>query len=358
MAKYGFKLLKVVLRNGRGQTNQDFGATGQSHYLDQVLADIEKLKIERTTEESANVGAVPATVSLESGEHVTIIGDDVVTTESESLPEGVQKRPDSVVRIDDAIPFNSALLLKIQYGIVGDHSLAADPTGERADVDLTGLATTRPYRAMIIAPESGENGFLAVEVISRSHAAADLPRRLFNAADGHNRKLKTLGPVADSAAVRELVREGHVTSVELIKSIVTTDQGTPVIRPVKMIFPIAVGMSVADSILARVKSWVPGRNPAEDAEPISPADEAKAIASLLWSDAAELAFDDARVDVKYKTNGRKLQPLDKKDGFTYELGDTELDDDTFVREVASAAQSLFDANEMDMEDDWAQKPSD
>jgi hypothetical protein len=354
MAKYGFKLLKVVLRNGRGQANQDFGPSGEPHYLDRVIADVAKMKRDRDSEElvRGDEGG-SATVDLDSGEHITIVGDDVITTDTESLPEGVQGRPESVVRIEEAIAYKSGLLLKIMYGIVGDHSLAADPTGERADVDLRGLATTRAYRAMIIAPPSGENGFLAVEVISRSHAAADLPRRLFNAADGHNRKLKTLGPVADAAAVRELVREGRVTSVELIKSIVPSDAASAGHQNVKMVFPIAAGMSAADSILSRVRGWIPSRSSADDAT-LDPATEARAIASILWSDAAELAFDDARVDVKSLSNGRKLQPLDKKDGFTYELGDSELDDNSFVREVASAAQGLFDANDMEMEDDWAQ----
>ncbi|TFD57999.1 hypothetical protein E3T43_07050 [Cryobacterium sp. Hh7] len=359
MATYGFKLLRVQLYNGRGHTEVNFGPKGEPHYLDRVAGDIANQQERRVLEEkqraeTAASGSVNA-VDAETGQDIYIAADDVVTgTDAASLPINVSEKPAAVVRIDDFWRLRSALLMQIQYGIVGDHDRAVDPQGKIADADLRGLATTRPYRALLITPEEGTVGFLAVEVISRSHAGTDLARRLHNAAHGHNLKLRAQGPVADDAAVKDLVNQGRVKEVELFKTIVTSDASTPTMRKVKVTFPIAVGASEAAGILKRVKTWLPRNSGSADKNPINAAEEAKVLASILWKDAALLAFDDARVQVKSKLSNRRLQPLDKTEGFIYDLGEDELEKKQFVQAVASVAQGLFDSIGMEMESDWSE----
>ncbi|TFC75808.1 hypothetical protein E3T23_14770 [Cryobacterium cheniae] len=356
--KYGFKLLRVQAFNGGGHTPVNFGPEGEPHYLDRVAEDIAVLRRKRDAEEilraavSSAEGIHPA-VDSASGDEIYISSDDVVSgSETAQLPANLSAKPPAVVRVDESWRLRSALLMQIQYGIVGDHNTAVDPQGMRADADLTGLATTRPYRALLITPERGTVGFLAVEVISRSHAGADLARRLHNAAVGHNLKLRPQGPVADAAAVRNLVRRGRVKEVELFKTIVTSDSETPRMRRVKLTFPIAAGASEAAHILSRVTGWLPRKTTGVDSQPVDAAQEASALASILWSDAESLEFDDARVHIKSDLSDRRLQPLDRTEGFVYELGEVELDNTKFVHEVASVAQALFDANEMEMEPDW------
>lgn len=360
LARYGFKVLRVKLFNGSGSREVDFGPLDKPHYLDLVAEDILAVKNERL----ANIAAPSSlpdggeigteiVVDAETGDPMVVTSDDLMeAANAAALPPNLLAKPPAVVRVEDFSRLRSALLMRIQYGVVGDHNRAVDPQGVLPDADLTGLATTRPYRALLIAPEHGKVGFLVVEVISRSHAGADLPKRLHRAAHGHNLKIRTQGPVADESAVRALVNTGRVKEVELFKTISTSDAGTPSTRRVKLTFPITVGAAEGSRIIARVKNWLPGGDSHEGA-PVVASEEAAALASILWSDAEQLAFDDARVLVVSDATDRRLQPLDRTEGFTYELGDVDLDDEHFVTEVASIVTSLFVMNEMEMEDDWS-----
>jgi hypothetical protein len=351
LSRYGFKLLRVQLFEGRGHTPQEFHPDGQPSYIDRVESDVRAQLVEpdETTETVET-----HTIDVDSGEHVKITTSDVVDEPAEEpLPEGVTRKPASVIKFQSLRRLNSALMLKVQYGIVGDHQWALDPEGRRADADLRGLAATRAYRALLIVPTAGKVAMLAVEVISRSHPSADLPRRLANAAVGHNLRIRSKGPIADERAVQALMRDGRVTGVELRKSFVTSDQGSNKVRSVKLQFPITVGASEGPRIISHVRNWVSPPKAGDDAKPVNPATEATALASILWSELADLKFDDARVEIKSDVTNRRLKPLDRSEGFVYELGDDQPDDDEFIHRVSSIAQSLFDAQEMSMENDWA-----
>jgi hypothetical protein len=391
LAKYGLKLLRVKLFNGQGHKELDFGPDKEPHYLDRVAEDILALKERRNADEevvsgaagtgaeaeppAAAIGAeetdgseeatgddVPGAEPLETeiatdestGEQVSLSADDVLDSpDATTLPGNIVPKPPAVLRLENYKRLTSALLMQVQYGVVGDHTTAVDPEGLLPDADLKGLATTRPYRALLIAPAKGTTAFLAVEVISRSHAGADLPKRLHKAAVGHNMKLRSQGPVADDGAIRALVRKGRVKEVELFKTISTSDAAAPKTRKVKLTIPLAVGASEGASILEHVKNWLPNRDTTDTPEPLDAKKEAEELASILWSSAAQLAFDDARVHVVSDTSDKRLQPLDKTEGFVYELGDEELDDEKFVIAVASIAGGLFTLNEMEMEPDWS-----
>lgn len=240
--------------------------------------------------------------------------------------------------------------------MVGDHEKGVDPEGKKKDADLKKLATTRSYRVMVIAPSKGTTGFLAVEVISRSHAAKHIPRRLFQAAQDHRYKIKPFGPIADEGAVKKLVEEGSVKEVQLFKTFVPSDSQTPVAEDVVLTFKIGHKKSHVASILQRVSSWLPksadSSSDNEEESPLDPSEEAHSLAAILWSDLEDTQFDDVKVKVTNSKQKRTLQPLDAREGFVYDLGELPVSDDDFCVKVDEAAKVLFSNYGMDMESDW------
>ncbi|MFF2031084.1 hypothetical protein [Arthrobacter sp. NPDC058192] len=375
--------MEIELREGQRQPLMDFGKT---RYLDLVHEDV-TAAIERRSQEiqaaeealraaekarqaalesgSASEAEPPAEEFIEAEPGGTLVQDassgvvsiassEDVVSDSEDEPTLRQstRRP-SVIRFEESIRLNSAALLRVQYGVIGDHEKGVDPEGRLKDADLKKLATTRSYRILIIAPETGTKGFLAVEVISRSHAAKQFPRRLFQAAVGHRYKIKPLGPIADSGAVKKLVEDGSVKEVQLFKKFIPSDSQTPLAEDVVLTFKIGHKKSQVRRILQRVSSWLP--KDAEDATrdaDIDPSAEAHSLASILWSELEGASFDDVKVKVINAKQKRTLQPLDFKEGFIYDLGEGPVSDDEFCTRVNDAARLLFSNYQMDMEADW------
>lgn len=354
MTSYGFKLLKTELVEGNGRKAQDFAGTA---FLDRVSSDI-AASIERSIalmavhDEKDSLGPVSQQHSGESTKVTSIVSNEDVIDEGEATSLKKTRKPPAVVRFEAVIPYKSALLLRLQYGLVGDHEKAVDPTGKTNDTDLTKLATTRPYRAVLITPITGNTAFLAVEVISRSHVGGELPRRLYQAAQGHKYKLRPRGPVADAHAVKKLMTEGQIKEVQLIKTAFLSDSGSPITRDMVMTFKFKGSGAENENMLKVVRNWVKFKRNAADKKAIKPADEAKSLASILWKDAAALEFDDARIKIENIHQSKTLQPLDFKEGFVYDLGEARMSDEKFFQEVALAAQSLFDVEQMEMSPDW------
>lgn len=369
LATYGFKLLRVESFIGRGHKRQDFGQIG---LLDAIEKDI-AAAVERSSagrEEGSGPQQSPTEQDLElAGESEVDLAalsvDDVVSGEDEPL-EGsddviagdesgtlLKKKPDAVVQLEGSTRYRNALLMRIQYGIVGDHEYGVDPTGQSEAVDLKKRATTRHYRAVLITPDKGETGFLAVEAVSRSNPGSELPRRLHQARVDHNYKLRSSGTVADEPSVKALMRDGHVDYVELVKSATPEDGAYPVPFDTVLRFKLGGKSSYGDDILGHVRGWVSNwMDKKDEKESINAADEARDLASILWKGTEDLGFDTARVKVKSSKQAKTLQPLDVKEGFVYDLGSKRLDDDAFFREVALVAQSVFSNNEMDMPFGW------
>ncbi|AQX81430.1 hypothetical protein BWO91_17005 [Plantibacter flavus] len=240
------------------------------------------------------------------------------------------------------------------YGIVGDHSRAVDPDGVLDDADLTKLATTRNYRALIVAPEKGVNGFLAVEVISRSHAAARLTSRLWQGAKNHTFKLRTFGAVADDASIRDLMNGARIPEVSLFQTVTGADTAHSTTVPATLTFKIGKGSAEEESLLSRLLPWLPTKaNKAKQDKP-DPAAEANSLASWLWPQVAEnVSFENAEVVVQGKNRTKRLKPLDMAEGFTYDLGNVRPDDDTFIASVADVVNSISATNQVNVVDDWA-----
>ncbi|PZF11807.1 hypothetical protein DEI98_06720 [Curtobacterium sp. MCLR17_034] len=358
MPSYGFKLLEIKLFRGRGQTALEFGgpdgkSTPSKSYLDLLVDDFAG----RTREDAATppAGAGTARDNGAVVEEVKLGSEDVVAQDAESgIPEEDEgNRELAVVRIKSAIRYQEAVLLDTVYGIVGDHALAIDPAGEREDTDLTRLATTRHYRALVIAPSSGKNGLLAVEVVSRSHAGSRLPSRLHAGARGHNFKIRTFGAVADEESVRNLMKGGRIREVNLYQTLPSTDSSQSKTIPAKITFSIGAGSAEEKSLKDRLTGWLPTKeNKAKKQKPVA-ADEAKALATFLWPKIADTGkFETAEVVVE-GTHRKRLKPLDMASGFTYDLGNVRPDDDTFVAHVADVVRGLAATNQVDLDDDWA-----
>lgn len=366
MATYGFKLLRIESFVGRGHKRQDFGSIG---LLDLVEKDIAAAVIRSGAGQEPGMGFAddegdeePQLVDGESEVDVAELSADDLISGSDSSDDVVAgdedgtllaKKPDAIVQLEGSIRYRNALLIRLQYGIVGDHDYGVDPTGQSIPVDLKRRATTRHYRAVLITPDKGETGFLAVEAISRSNPGADLPRRLHQAAVGHNYKVRSLGTVADEPSIKALMRDGHVDYVELVKSATPDDGAYPVPFDTVLRFKLGGKSPHGDNVLGHVRSWVSNWTDRKDEKAtIDAAREAKDLATILWKATEDLGFDTARVKVKSSRHAKTLQPLDVREGFVYDLGSKRLDDDAFFREVALVAQSVFSNNEMDMPFSW------
>lgn len=368
LATYGFKLLRIESFIGRGHKRQDFGQIGLLDLVEKdIAASVERSRAAREAAAGASDGSLDQDESDTESEVelASLDGDDVVSGDDDS-PYGsddivagdeagtlLKKKPDAVVQLEGSTRYRNALLIRIQYGIVGDHEFGVDPTGRSLAVDLKKRATTRHYRAVLITPDKGESGFLAVEAVSRSNPGSQLPRRLHQAATGHSYKIRTLGTVADEPSIRSLMRDGHVEYVELVKSATDEDGAYPVHFDTELRFKLGGKSSYGDDILNHVRGWVANwMDKKDDKMTINAADEARDLASILWKGTEDLGFDTARVKVKSSKQAKTLQPLDVKEGFVYDLGSKRLDDDAFFKEVALVAQSVFSNNEMDMPFGW------
>lgn len=362
VASYGFKLIEIQLFRGRARTALEFGAPdgpGKPSYLDLLVEDV---RAESAPAVSSSPGqlddAGPGQVDQADGEVelVDVHSDDIVAEDvDEQVPVGEGHRQLAVVRLKGAKRLQGALLLDTVYGIVGDHSLAVDPLGRKADTDLHDLATTRHYRALIIAPSHGKNGLLAVEVIARSHAGARLGSRLFAAAQGrHSFKIRTFGAVADDEAIRDLMNGARIPEVRLFQTVASEDSATPRTMRATLTFSIGKGSPEETSLRKRVAPWLPTRaNKAKDKKP-NPAAEANSLASWLWPAVAkDVEFETAEVIVQGRNRSKRLKPLDMTEGFTYDLGDVRPDDDTFIAQVADVVNSLAATNQVDLDPDWS-----
>jgi hypothetical protein len=370
LASYGFKLIKIELRHGLRHARVDFG---NAKYLDRVLGDVNAAKkrreealrvIEEAEQDAAAVGVVEPLKSFTQDATTGVVtiasAEDVVDGNEDSTTVQKASKRQSLVRFEDAKRLKQAVLLSIQYGVVGDHDKAVDPEGLKRDADLKKLATTRPYRVLIIAPPAGEYGFMAVEVISRSHAAGQMSRRLKQAALDHEFRIKPMGPVADEVAVKKLVEDGAVKEVQLFKTFIPGDSTTPGAEDVVLTFNIGEKKSQAALILQQAIKWLPKKKPSktaaqevnDDEAALDPSAEAHTLAAILWSDLADIDFDDVKVKVTGHKQKRTLQPLDHREGFIYDLGDVRVSDNEFCTEVHEAARVLFADFGMDMEADW------
>ncbi|WP_125098677.1 hypothetical protein [Leucobacter chromiireducens] len=375
MPSYGFKLLEIQLFKGKGRTALDFGKPGKlnsgqesPHYLDLLIDDFAPPAEQPDEQGSApspdEAPTTPDSSPVDSAsadnerivESVSIGSDDVVAEDPDSgVPEDEGQKQLAVVRVKSAVRFQGAVLLDTVYGIVGDHSLAVDPNGEQEDKDLTRLATTRHYRALVVAPAEGKNGLLAVEVVSRSHAGGRLPSRLHAGATEHGFKIRTFGALADEESVENLMKDGRIREVNLFQSLPSSDSSKSSTIPAKITFSIGAGSVEEETLKERLMPWLPTKkNKAKaDEDKPKPAEEAASLASYLWPKIAEtVELDAAEVVVDGKSR-KRLKPLDMATGFTYDLGDVRPDDDNFVKQVAEVVNSLAEANQINLEDDWA-----
>jgi hypothetical protein len=368
VVSYGFKLIEIQLFHGRGRTALDFGAPdGKNarpvvHYLDRLMADFgaparaddsDRVEVENSG------GEVPDQTGAGEGEQVEEVSmhsDDVVGEDSdEGVPVEEGRKQLAVVRVQNATRYRSAVLLDTVYGIVGDHSLAVDPEGREKDTDLTKLATTRHYRALVIAPDEGKNGFLAVEVVSRSHPAGRLPSRLLTGARGHNLKIRTFGAVADEVSVKNLMDDARIREVTLTQTVPSGDSARPSTIKAKLTFSIGAGSIEEETLRKRFRGWVPTRaNKAKKKKPTAK-QEARELASYLWPKLAKsVKFDEVEALIE-GTHRKRLRPLDMAEGFTYDIGDVVPSDDDFVRHIADVVDTLSATHQINLDDNWADR---
>lgn len=370
MATYGFKLLEITLHRNTGSKLVNFGKTvaedkSEMHYLDRVIQDFAGTVAAAPPLDETDLAAHAANEDGEV-EEVVLGSDDVVADETPDagIPDSDSKKL-AVVRIDSAIRYRSAVLLNTVYGIVGDHDRAVDPNGEKEDADLSELATTRTYRALLIAPDEGTSGFLAVEVISRSHAGSRLASRLFQGAKGHNFRIRTHGAVADDDAVKDLVNDARIPQVRLFQTIPSEDAAKARTIPAVLTFSIGKDSPEEHRLRNLIPRWLPTKAnkkryaEADDENKLSAKKEANALASWLWPAlASEVEFEGAEVEVRGKNRSKRLKPLDMSAGFTYDTSDVRPSDENFIAHVADVVNSVSGTHSVALTDDWDYPVSD
>ncbi|MGO2750563.1 MAG: hypothetical protein ACTIA6_10975 [Pseudoclavibacter sp.] len=354
MARYGFKLLRIELREGQRQRALDFGNPGggksEVPYLDYVTSDIEAAiaKRERMLREAQGK---PESATLSAGP-VALENDDVME-ESETPDQSLTNQQLVVVRLNRIERRQSAVLIEAFYGKVGDHSKAVHPDSRQEDLELKDRATTRNYRALLIAPEKGTRGFLAVERISRSHLGTQLSKRLFSGRQEHDFKLKEIGPVADEESVAKLM-DSRVSQIKVKRSVLGGDSTSPDEYETELIFKLGKSSSDARTVFERVKTWIPTKKNLASNRKLSATEEANAVVSMLWPGLDESTFTDpvATLEGKYP---KKLGPLDMREGFVYELGSVRPSDETFIDEIRDTVDRLQLVEKVNLSENWHSK---
>jgi hypothetical protein len=325
MPNYGLRLVGVELHKGRAwKTLEDFGDVDGTDYLDVVVGDLaDAARSDPTADDDQENGD-------ESGDG------------PESLP--------AVLRVEAVQRLKAAILLTVRYGMVGDHDKAVHPLGKRADQDLTGLATTRRYRAVLITPPTGTQGILAVESVGRSHPTQSIPK-LLRSKNAGQWGIRTRATVADEAAVNQLKQNGSAGQVHLYRYTPGSDSARGR-RPKEIDVTVNLGGDdkLSKKLLEQVSSWVnlPGK------DKINAKHEAQAVAAIVWQEAKDLPFDNTSVSVRLGNRSKTLRPLDASQGFVYDLGPVRLDDDDFISEVSETVQPLLASLDMDMPQGWNQ----
>ena len=347
MAVYGLKIFDVTLREGQKRTDLDFANPANNtkrpqSYLDMVDVDVRKEMRRRQKRLRHNNG---------SGSPTTEPGLVDLSTDRVDPEAGDIDPYTSVLRIEEAKRYRSATFFKAYYGRVGDHRRGIDPLDGEEDYDLTKRATARLYRAVLIAPPTGEWGLLAIEVISRSHMSKQLPVRLQHTATANKRapyKLRLHGLVADEDAVEAFLKSAEVSEVEIKRRAVKDDSTGVEESSAKITFSIGKNSKNEKFLIGKLRTWFKDRK--KRAEPST---EAQAVAAYLWKPLRDEEFDAITLKV---TGGEgeveRLSPDSILEGFTYYLGEEELDDDEFLKEVKERVDRLQLASGVDLSDDW------
>ncbi len=150
MAKRGYRLWTVELRAGMGRGPVDFSAAGPSldeHYADLVLAQMQALQGQK-------LHGMPPIRPLENDDP-----EDFFEQHGPSVPH---------TRWESSSGSNRVVKFTVTYGRQGEHHTAMHVADDNeADVLLRDRAAADQYRGVLVLPETGSTGVLAIETLGR-----------------------------------------------------------------------------------------------------------------------------------------------------------------------------------------------
>lgn len=347
MGRLGYRLYTVRVHRGRAHKITNLAECEGAHYQDRIAPLLEKLQ----------------TISIGNPDLNTKADESDGDEEETSL---IGKR---AFRIEKFRRADRAIFGSLYAGRFGDYQLAMSATDEEDDASLEGLAASRSYRFVLVLPEIGEYGILALETIDLTCPIGQLTGWV-SATSKRNSEAATDGDaeaqppwwyfkaqqMTDVEQLRDLVQSSRLSKVDLVQYDQTPDR----IRrreKLRVTAPYIEGSAasvVADALRAwwEQKQAEEERAPDETVVPVTTDEEgANQLSVILGKDIENVHFDDGWVVLKDPADKtRRVSPSRMSELFTYTLSwDVPVSDETFYRKVRDRAQRLAANSQVSVE---------
>ncbi|HVF06386.1 MAG TPA: hypothetical protein VNA20_16205 [Frankiaceae bacterium] len=348
MARYGFRLFEVELREKLGRKARDFSEAGGEHYGTMVE------RLLKTRLAGQKLVGYPSTGSDEDG----------------SPDEQLAHRNKPALLVDDVLRTGTVVRWRAQYGRYSDFDIGLGLPGA-PDADLRDVAPTRGFRVVLNLPAKGTKGVLAVEDISRSCPVVMLARWLkqvsqddvaHRAAEAFNKggtKYEdeataiadapwwrlAAKPMADEEHLRKLIEDGKLERIQLIRKGSSVAR-TPDTREMELTIR-ALSQKKQRDLDKIVTRWFQQRSQEVDGPPPTDAEGAKDLSALLGEEVEALGFDDGYVVINDGSK-KQISPSRLSDYFVYALSnDRQPSDLAFYEAVGGQHKRIARATQTD-----------
>ncbi|WP_314178109.1 hypothetical protein [Streptomyces winkii] len=333
MPSFGYRLFIMQVHRGRKKTPTNFNDCNGEHYQDIVERSLKALST-RTMVGKAN--DAPG--------------------ESDSENESLHGQP--ALRVSDINVSDNIVQATILLGSVGSHEKALGMGDPSEDADISDKAAAKSFRVVMALPSNGLKGFLAVEDISRTCPVTPLIRWLKwqsqtdqNSASSASEGWRlTVRHIADEAHLEEMIRNGQVEKLELVKNAVNANRARS--REEFRVSAPVIERGMLRRVADLVKTWMPSDD--REREPVTPTDgeAAKLLAAIVGHKVEDLDVDDGWVVIKDADDRtRRVSPSRMSEFFTYKQSpDGRADTPRFYTEVRATALRLQETAEVVV--DW------
>lgn len=233
------------------------------------------------------------------------------------------------------------LLFHVEYGRLGRYPKALAMKAVD-DAHIDGLATGHAYRCLILLPEAGTRGLLAVEDVSSTTPARIVPNWLSRASDWRARKSKPAvkaksvrliaQQIKDLPRLRELIKTADDASLRLTKKTVSASSKRKTTK-VKLDYKIDTKADRDDVI-----NWA--ENFAGLGNHNLHGDGVAAMTDIVDGSLTSVGFTDAVVVLKGPAGTKKVSANRLDELFVYPVAEDRPSDDEFVNEVMSVVGGM------------------
>lgn len=331
MANYGFRVFAIELHEGNKRRSAAFEKCGEEHFSNTAERLLKSLSL------SAKFG-MPNDFPDESAEDASTLG--------------FQSKP--MFRVEEVEKRSHTIRGEVLSGIVGNYDKAVGASNE---LDISEMAASRNFHFVFAFPEKGSKAILAVEDISRSCPVTPLVRWLKWASQQEAKpnseettegiwwKL-TVKAIADEHHLREMIKNGRVDKIEVIKNSITSAR-TRHSEKYRISGPLPGNKR--GQLMQLINSWIEKEN-SEENGPLDPSENAKHMASIIGPELEALDLDDGWVVLKDQAGRtKKINPTRISEIFTYpQPTENRIDSAGFYTEVRRVALRLQAAERMNI----------